>query len=174
MITLVASFEVSRSHTHTRARARTRTDARTHTHTHTWQESSKRILGPLQTPLPTQHTTNTKLSIHDFSGFRTRDRSNQATANLGHRPHGHENGHILINGCMFTQEHRFPDNLLLYCQDASPITCYYYPAEWHYAGASLAILRLRSISALCCRLLRQQIQSRCVVTVSRFKLETIC
>jgi hypothetical protein len=114
VITLVACFEVSRPQTDR------------HTHTHTWQESSERILSPLQKPLPTQHTTNTKLDTHDFSGFWTRDRNNQAASNLRRRPHGHGNGHILINGGKFRQEYRCPSKLLLYCEDAGTIArCYY-------------------------------------------------
>jgi len=60
-----------------------------HKHTHTRQDSSARVISPLQRPLPTKHTTSTRKNIHALSGIRTRVVTNQAAADLRLRPHGH-------------------------------------------------------------------------------------
>ena len=60
----------------------------------TRKDSPEQVIGSSQRPLPTQRTANTrdKHLCHAFRGIRTRYASNQASANLRFRPHGHRDG----------------------------------------------------------------------------------
>jgi hypothetical protein len=68
-------------------------------HTHTRQDSSQRVISPLQRPLATQHTTNRRDEHPCPSGIRTRDPSHQAAADRGLRPYGHSGGQSLKCPC---------------------------------------------------------------------------
>jgi len=81
---LVVEVSSSHTHTHTRTRARTHTHKHTHTHTHTWQDWSEWVISSWQWPLPIQDK-----NIHAISGIRTRDHSNQKTADLHLRRYDH-------------------------------------------------------------------------------------
>jgi len=59
-----------------------------HTHTHTLSLSlSERVISPSQRRLPKQQTQET--NFHALREIRTRDPSNQASAELRLRPHCH-------------------------------------------------------------------------------------
>jgi hypothetical protein len=63
----------------------------THTHTHTKArlDSSGRVVGPSQMPLPAQHKQTKEKNIHVLCSIRTSDPSNQEAADLFNRLHGH-------------------------------------------------------------------------------------
>ena len=61
----------------------------THTHTHSRLDSSERVIGPSQRPLPTQHTTDTGDEIRALSGIRTHNPRKREAAERRLRPHGY-------------------------------------------------------------------------------------
>jgi hypothetical protein len=69
----------------------TQLDIHTHTHTHTRYDSSKRVISPSQTPLPKQHTTNTRDEHPCSQRDSNPDSSTPAAADLCLKPHGHGN-----------------------------------------------------------------------------------
>ena len=74
------------------------THSSTHTHTHTQSQydSSKHVISPSQTPLPTQHTAHKRDEYHAVSGTRTHVPSNGGVAYLRVKLHGHGDRHRIV------------------------------------------------------------------------------